>query len=91
MDAIPKTYVAAEPEPVTRYLDWAGYPHSTREDALESNFDNDLKRAIDNVLAGLRLSRRVSNDKPEKAEFLKRFVHEHPDLTRVLLGDRDIT
>ena len=81
------TYVAAEPEVFieTHYIDVAGVSHSTREMAIEANFRCDLLKVCEEQTKDYALSPEIYMD------LVERLVRYHPDMIRVLLGDRDAT
>mgnify|MGYP000241745246 CR=1 FL=1 len=80
------TYVAAELDPVTAYPDQTGKLHWAREPAIEANFQDDLKKAIESYC-------RAHEEIPPLGaiHLLKHMAEEHPDFLRILIGDRDAT
>lgn len=92
-------YIAAEPEEFQSmevegrsvFRDMVGGFHASREAAIEASFNMDLQRAAEelSMLHGSLLTEMIA----ERAHlmFLRLFVNAHPDMVRVLLGDRDAT
>lgn len=86
------TYLAAEPDQVAAYLDQGGNFHASRDDAIEANFKSDFHLACVDIL---------ENHDPRKrfaampvlvmADFVRAFIEHHPDMVRVVLGDRHAT
>jgi hypothetical protein len=73
------TYIAEEPTPVTMYKDTTGHLHETRDQALEANFRKSCEDAISDL------------NYDDVVQTVIKFVAKHPDLVRVMLGDRGIT
>ena len=80
-------YSAAEPQAVTRYTDLNGIDHRTRDEAIDANFKFDVQRSVDEIINLSGLSMTPSDG----AALLERMADEHPDLLRILVGDRDAT
>lgn len=74
-------YVAAEPMQITMYQDQVGNLHETREQALKANFEDDLGGVVPGLLEVLGDTVAVMNA----------IADNHPDMLRILLGDRDYT
>lgn len=84
-------YFAAEPFKVLTYRDQNGLLHETRDAAIEANFSNDFHMGCIDIL---------ENHDPRKrfkampvlvmADFVRSFIEQHPDLVRVVLGDREL-
>ena len=81
------TYITDEPEKVSGYRDKKGVFHRDRDDAILANLDVDLSRAVSDYRHDMGLF----TDSGTLENFLRHFVIRHPDLVRVLLGDRDAT
>jgi hypothetical protein len=79
------TYAATEPKHVTGYQDRKGMVHANRDDAISANFDYDLRDSLRTFLG------KYSGCAYRFEELLIRYVAQHPDMVRVLLGDRDAT
>ena len=79
-----KEYIAAELEPVTAYPDQTGKLHLRREDAIEANFEADLRGAAYDQIGCADSVKTFLLD-------LKAFAEEHPDFLRILVGDRSMT
>lgn len=82
------TYVAAEPEQVTRFIDTNGVSHEEREDAINANFEIDLKMKVKEHFAYNNIT---SCTVEQMLNTIKDIVSHNPDMVRVLLGDRDAT
>lgn len=82
------TYIVAEPLEQTVYTDRAGRHHVTRDLAIAANFELDFQKAL------YETGKATIDPSPEPGE-LSAFMHllkmNHPDLIRVLMGDRDAT
>lgn len=81
-----KTYVAAEPDRVEAFADQRGNLHSTRDEAIDANFDEDWRQAVNATLQAFP-------DMPviNFRQALGSFILTNPDLVRVMIGDRDKT
>lgn len=77
------TYVTPEPERVNGFEDQNGQLHPSRDTALEANFCIDLRNAI----GGISAPRADHNFEA----CLRHFARTHPDMMRILIGDRDLT
>lgn len=86
------TYIAQEPGIVEAFTDQRGAYHPTREAAIDANFDYDWQHACLDI---------IENHDPKKrfqqipvlpiADYVRKVIEEHPDMVRVILGDRDAT
>jgi len=80
-------YVAKEPQEHVGWADQKGKLHATRDEAIDANIDHDLRAALmetfgrDDTVNGLPMGHAVS--------FIRTFIRRHPDMVRVMLGDRD--
>lgn len=85
-------YVAAEPDKVEGFKDQTGGIHATREAAIDANFQVDLNKAARSIFTE-HPDRRKFEHIPALVivDYLKAFAEMHPDLTRVLIGDREAT
>ena len=79
-----KEYISAKLEPVTAYSDKTGKLHLSREDAIEANFEADLRLAAYDHMGCADSAKTFLLD-------LKAFAEEHPDFLRILVGDRSMT
>ena len=84
------TYATQEPNQVEVFKDQRGRCWETREEAIEANFEYDLKTAIDDAI---KLDSQLSHTSMPSLYLLvkvvKAFIANSPDMVRVLLGDRD--
>lgn len=81
------TYAATEPEQAMMYFDQLGKPWTTREAAIDANFQEDVAVEIRKLCNTLSFE----CNQTELKTFLHRFIQIYPDMTRVILGDRDAT
>ena len=79
------TYIAAEPIETTSYVDQTGKIHSSRENAIDANFKDDLFQKCKALVEDYSLSPVYFQD------LLAKFIEFNPDMVRVMLGDRDAT
>lgn len=83
-----KTYIAAEPRMVERFVTGDGSEFDTREEALEYEFQSDLGREFDYARGGcLNLDESIA----ELGAELISFIRKNESMIRVALGDRDST
>lgn len=80
-------YIAAELEPVTAHPDQTGKLHWTREDAIDANFADDLRK----VIAAYCQNENEAMPPLGAIHLLKHMAKNHPDFLRILVGDRDAT
>lgn len=86
------TYIAAELDPVTAYPDVNGKLHLTREDAIAANFAHDFHMGCMDVLENHDPKQRfTAMPVLVMADFVRTFIEKHPQMVRVVLGDRDAT
>lgn len=99
----PQDYVAAEPDafamtnhtppgerPEEVYRDQTGKFHDSREDAIAANFEADRRRAINQILTSGDPAY-ASTPVFAAYKLVGEFIEKHPEMTRVMLGDRDAT
>jgi len=82
------SYFVEKPKSVISYLDQRGKAHLSADDAMEANFEDDLGRAFrelfktDSAWKDLPMGHTVT--------YVREFIKQHPDMIRILLGDRPI-
>lgn len=83
------TYVCAEPEQVTAYLDVNGRFHHSRDEAIEANFRADQVAQVNAVIN----RDKALHQTPVRSlhNLIREFVQTNPDMVRVMIGDRDAT
>ncbi|RBO54665.1 hypothetical protein DSD19_04625 [Rhodovulum sp. BSW8] len=91
IDVIPRVlpYVAEEPEEATVWKDKMGAAHDSREEAIRANFEADLSTIISDILMS---NRQLPENRREAFRALLGVIaDEHPDMLRILMGDREET
>ncbi|MBT8460011.1 MAG: hypothetical protein KJN60_10110 [Boseongicola sp.] len=81
-----ETYICAEPKKVSAYRDQNGCFHETRDQAIEANFQADLRAAMADVL---EIYSNIPYSNFRRA--VAKLIEDNPELVRVMLGDRDAT
>ena len=76
------TYIATEPTEMTVFRDSEGKWHDDRESALLANFEIDLHDAAQAAW---------KDESTDLVLWLKVMARKHPDMLRILVGDRDYT
>lgn len=86
------TYITAEPEQSIVFVDRRGNWHATREQAVDASFNYDFHKACISIIEN-HPDRQKFQAMPvlHVHDFIRAFVKENPDMTRVLLGDQDAT
>jgi len=83
-----KTYKAIEPKKECLFVSEQGTLFHDRDEALKSNFNCELRVAVQNVVLNTTSLKDLSP--LEAIHFLREFAEFNPDMLRVLIGDMDI-